>query len=152
MSVKLRPPRPRDLPALSALCLRSKAHWGYDDAFMAACRDALTFSPSDLDQFAAVMAEIDGHPAGVALVGWDGPDADLEKFFVDPPFIGHGVGRTLFDWCVATARGMKAQRLLIESDPQAAPFYQHMGAQIIGEAPSGVIPGRNLPHLAFCLR
>lgn len=27
---------------LTELCIRSKAHWGYDAAFMALCRDALT--------------------------------------------------------------------------------------------------------------
>lgn len=149
--MSLRPPRPRDLPALSALCMRSKAHWGYDHAFMAACRDELTITPRDLDRFAAVMAEIDGLPAGVALVGWNGPDAEIEKFFVDPAFMGGGVGRALFDWCVATARGMHAPRLLIEADPQAAPFYEHMGAKVIGQAPSASIPGRDLPLLALTL-
>lgn len=151
MSISLRPPRLDDLPVLSALCMRSKAYWGYDDAFMAACREELTLSPQDLDHFAAVMAEIDGRPAGVALVGWDGPDAEIEKFFVDPAFMGRGVGRALFDWCTSTARAMHAPRLLIEADPQAAPFYEHMGAKAIGQVPSASIPGRSLPHLALAL-
>jgi len=29
---------------LSNLAFRSKAHWGYSDEFMAACRDELTYS------------------------------------------------------------------------------------------------------------
>src|SRR3546814_14868972 len=31
--------------SLSALALRSKAYWGYDSAFLQACRDELTVSP-----------------------------------------------------------------------------------------------------------
>jgi hypothetical protein len=33
-----------ELEALSALAMRSKAHWGYSAAFMQACRDELTVS------------------------------------------------------------------------------------------------------------
>ena len=45
MSSSLRPARIEDLEALSALCLRSKAHWGYDAAFMAAWGQELTLTP-----------------------------------------------------------------------------------------------------------
>ena len=38
----IRDASPGDCEALSALAFSSKAHWGYDDAFMAACRDELT--------------------------------------------------------------------------------------------------------------
>ena len=36
---------------------------------------------------------------------------------------------------------------MIEADPDAAPFYRRMGAQDVGLAPSGSIPGRMLPKL-----
>ena len=36
---RVRPARPDEAEALTALVLRSKAHWGYDEAFTAACRD-----------------------------------------------------------------------------------------------------------------
>ncbi len=34
----IRAARPGEADALSALCLRSKAHWGYDDDFLERCR------------------------------------------------------------------------------------------------------------------
>ena len=43
----LRPARPDEADLLTELCLRSKAVWGYDDAFMRACRAELTLSPAD---------------------------------------------------------------------------------------------------------
>src|SRR5476649_1400099 len=44
--ITIRPALLDEADALSALCLRSKAHWGYDAAFMALSQDALTISPA----------------------------------------------------------------------------------------------------------
>ncbi|TCT06419.1 hypothetical protein EDC22_1111 [Tepidamorphus gemmatus] len=40
----------------------------------------------------------------------------------------------------------------VDSDPFAEGFYLAMGAQRVGEAPSGAIAGRMLPRLAKRLR
>lgn len=42
----IRPARDTELDALTALVLRSKAHWGYSDEFMRACAAELTVSPA----------------------------------------------------------------------------------------------------------
>ena len=152
MAISLHPTRPADLPDLSELCMRSKAYWGYDADFMAACVEELTVTQADLDTGALITARIDGALAGMAQVGPLNDDADLLCLYVDPPFIGQGVGRVLFDWCLAQARAMGAARLMIEADPNAAPFYQRMGAHVVGTAPSGSIPGRLLPLLELPLR
>ena len=44
----IRPARAEEATTLSALALRAKAHWGYDEAFVAAYRDALTVRPGDI--------------------------------------------------------------------------------------------------------
>jgi hypothetical protein len=44
-----------------------------------------------------------------------------------------------------------ARRLLIEADPNAERFYERLGAQRIGEAPSTAVPGRLLPLLEFTI-
>jgi hypothetical protein len=38
----VRPARPGEAAGLTGLCLRSKAHWGYDAAFMRLCVPSLT--------------------------------------------------------------------------------------------------------------
>jgi len=149
--VTLRSARPGERTQLSALCLRSKAHWGYDAAFLEACRAELTLSAADLRAAGLAVAERAGAFAGVVQVSSEGAEADLLKLFVDPPAMGAGVGRALFDWAVEAAREAGAARLLIEADPDAAPFYERIGARRIGDAPSGSIPGRRLPLLAFAL-
>jgi len=143
----LRAARHNELPSLSELCLRSKAVWGYDDAFMAACRSELTLHPGELQSTHLRVAERGTIVAGLAQVKVVGTDSDLLKLFVEPALLGSGVGRSLFDWAVVTARGLGAVRMTIEADPGAAAFYERMGARDAGYAPSQSIPGRMLPRL-----
>jgi GNAT superfamily N-acetyltransferase len=147
----LRAPRADELDALTDLCLRSKAVWGYDRAFMDACRDELTLTQEDLRETDLQIAERDGAIVGVAQISVDGATAHLEKLFVEPGQLRSGAGRTLFDWVKATAATLGAKRLVIEADPDAAPFYRRMGALDDGVAPSGSIPGRVLPRLKLAL-
>jgi hypothetical protein len=44
---------------------------------------------------------------------------------------------------VAAASGYRS--LFIESDPNAAGFYEKMGGQLVGHRPVPSIPGRKLP-------
>lgn len=148
---KLREPRADELAALSALCLRSKALWGYDDAFLAACARELTIGVDDLtDSFLQVAEDGDG-PVGVAQLAVAGGEAGLEKLFIEPARMRTGAGRALFDWAVRTAKANGAKRLIIEADPGAAAFYRRMGAREDGTAPSGSIAGRSLPRLVLDL-
>lgn len=159
MSIRLRDATAGDLPALSELALRSKGHWGYDTAFLEACRDELTITPERLAAETIVVAEeSDGrHPSGAAwAVGFfalsiDPPASDVMDLFVDPPSIGRGVGSLLWDELVATAVRGGARWIDVEADPHAERWYERRGARRTGEAPSGSIPGRMLPTLRLDL-
>ena len=143
----LRPARPDEAPALTELCLRSKAVWGYDAAFMEACRKELAMTPGAIMASRVQVAEVDGRLAGVAEVKSEGDVAQLERLFVDPAMLRSGTGRKLLDWAKATARAAGATTMLIDADPDAAPFYRRMGAVDDGVVPSGSIPGRFIPRL-----
>src|SRR5579859_2081735 len=138
----LRPPHPDEAPALTDLCLRSKAVWGYDEAFLHACRAELAITPESIRMSHVQVAEIDGALAAVAQLTVTGEEAELDKLFVDPARLRSGAGRALFRWAVSTARGSGAQALLIASDPGAAAFYRRVGAIDDGVVPSGSVPGR----------
>lgn len=148
----VRAPTVEELPALSALCFRSKAVWGYDNDFMEACRRELTFEPSELRSSSIAVAEGNGEIVGVAQIKFVGSEADLLKLFIEPTALRSGVGRALFLWAMNKARSKGAERLVIEADPDAAPFYRRMGAEDCGLAPSGSIPGRMLPKFVKELR
>jgi GNAT superfamily N-acetyltransferase len=146
--IRLRDIRPDELSSLSELCLRSKAVWGYDDAFMRACRNELTLRPDELHTSYFQVAERDAVAAGLAQIKVTGRDADLMKLFVEPDLLGAGIGRLLFEWATARARHLNAVAMTIEADPGAVPFYERMGARQTGFVPSQSIAGRMLP----CLR
>ncbi len=153
-ALTLRAARPDEVTALSALALRSKAHWGYDAAFLDACRDELTVHADDLSTGVVVVAEIDGAVAGFSTLTGAPPTAEVEMLFVEPDRIGAGIGHALFERLCEDARAIGCTTLRIEADPNALGFYEHEGAVRTGDVPSASIPGRALPllHLDLDLR
>ena len=117
LPVQVRSAEPGESQSLTALCVRSKAHWGYDAAFMKMSAAAL---------FNRAVPE--GAPA-----------------------IGSGAGRALFDAAAVLARQQGAHRMTILADPNAAAFYERMGARYLRHAPSDAIPGRSLPFYEYDL-
>lgn len=142
---RLRAGLPEEAADLSALALRSKGYWGYDEAFLADCRDELTLAGGDIAARRTVVAELDGRPVGFATLEGEPPDGALGMLFVDPGLIGRGTGRLLYGHVLAAAAALGFTRLSIDADPNAEPFYRAMGAVTVGRVPSGSIPGRTLP-------
>jgi GNAT superfamily N-acetyltransferase len=150
--VVVRQARAGEAQDLTALCLRSKAHWGYDEAFMRLCVHSLTVHEADIAEGRVlVAAEDDGPPLALVAVFGVGETVELQEMFVDPPAIGRGLGRTMFSEAVALARGLGARRMTILADVNAGAFYERMGARLLGTQPSDAIPGRTLPFYEFDL-
>src|SRR5215472_1718807 len=94
----IRPARHGEASALSALCKRSKAHWGYDADFMRLSDASLTISPELIDT-RRVLVAVDAKDRIVAMASLAPlPDDvwDLLHMFVEPEAIGTGAGRALF--------------------------------------------------------
>ena len=143
--MQVREARATDADDLTDLALRSKAYWGYDAAFIEACRAELTITAARIESEHMAVVEVDGAIAGfVAVV-----DDCLEDLFVSPDHIGTGIGSLLLREAAAIAREAGQSHLNIEADPNAADWYRSKGAVDIGTVPSGSIPGRRLPHLTL---
>ena len=150
--IAIRRARPGEREALTALCLRSKAHWGYDAEFMRLCAVTLVISDQSIAEGRVLVAtEGDGRILGTSSVLQDGEDASLDLMFVEPGAIGSGVGRLLFIEAVRLARRLGYRRMTILADVNAAPFYERMGAHFLRQAPSDAIPGRWLPFYEYDL-
>ncbi|MFB6810613.1 GNAT family N-acetyltransferase [Streptomyces sp. NPDC056387] len=138
--VKLRAAGAGEAEALTALVLRSKAHWGYDEPFMASCAPELRIRSGEVAGRRIVVAEdpSGGRVLGLASLEGAPPVARLGLLFVEPDVIGRGVGRRLYRDALRRAAELGFRRLLIDSDPHAAGFYRAMGAR---HAPAATRPG-----------
>jgi GNAT superfamily N-acetyltransferase len=144
---------PAEAEVLSALALLSKAHWGYDADFLAACRDDLTLSPDDIANSKVYVCDGAMAPSGYYRLVLKGDGvAELDALFVEPAAMRQGVGRRLWQHAVATAENLGCSEMIWQSDPQAEGFYLAMGAQRSGASESTVMPGRMLPLMRFRLR
>jgi GNAT superfamily N-acetyltransferase len=135
---------PEDSRRLSELTFASKAHWGYDEVFMERARPDLVVTREYLLANECWVTDKDGQ-----VVGWfslvDVPGSLLlDNFFLLPGHIGSGLGRQMWEQALTRAAELGADRLTLESDPNAAGFYERMGARRTGSviAPS---TGRELP-------
>jgi GNAT superfamily N-acetyltransferase len=148
-----RRPRPDEAGAITELALRSKGHWGYDDAFMQALAEELTFTPADLERSTdhVEVLEADGRLVGVFRLRWRTELAYLMDLWVDPAAMGGGHGRRLFDRAAEVARGWGKGVMELESDPYAEPFYRHLGAERVGMSPVAQVPGRAVPLMRYAL-
>ena len=153
--IDIRAAAPSDAGVLSEIAFRSKAHWGYSEAFMAACRQELTVT-ADLIQSRNLhffVAE-----SGAVIQGFHAleqrADApwELEALFVDPAFIGRGVGKHLIHHAISTAQSAAADALVIQGDPNAEGFYLSIGAERVGARESHSIAGRLLPLFRINLK
>jgi GNAT superfamily N-acetyltransferase len=152
-TLSIREARPDEAEMLSALAMRSKAHWGYDAEFLEACRADLTLTPQEIAESMSFVCEgAEGVVGFSRVVLMDERSAELDALFVDPSAIGTGVGKLLRDRSVAAAQELGAQDLVLQSDPHAEGFYLSRGARRIGEAASALLPGRTLPLMHVDLR
>ena len=75
----------------------------------------------------------------------------LEALFVEPAYMGHGIGRKLMNDANHAVKGRQGRSLRIESDPNAEAFYVACGAKRVGQTASYSIEGRTLPLLRIDL-
>ncbi|MFJ6780330.1 GNAT family N-acetyltransferase [Streptomyces yangpuensis] len=140
--VKVRAARAAEAEALTGLVMRSKAHWGYDAGFLAACAAELRIRPDEVTARRIVVAEDpQGTVLGVASLEGAAPLATLGLLFVEPAAIGRGVGRLLYRDVLRRAVEQGVRRLVIDSDPHAAGFYRAMGAVAVPAAGRNAAPG-----------
>lgn len=101
--VSLNKAKPAEAGCLTELAMRSKKHWGYSDDFMRACRKELTLTPQqlktgELDVTAAVKGEV---ITGFYALAQLSPEVfELHALFVEPEFIGTGIGRVLIQHAI----------------------------------------------------
>jgi len=154
-TIAIREAVPNEAAYLSALALRSKAHWGYSQDFIQSCEQELTYHPSQIqdDKFHFAIAHRGSEIAGFyALEMLSARRFELVALFVEPKHIGKGIGRELIQHALNVVAVQSGETVLIQGDPNAEKFYLAAGAKQIGTRESGSIAGRFLPMFEIEIR
>lgn len=145
--IRTRAALPGEAAFLTDLCMRSKAHHGYDEAFMAQCAPVLEVRGADIEAGRVWVAQRKGRIVGTVGITPEGDgEAELDRMFVEPDVIGTGVGKALMRRAIRESRRLGVRKLMILADPNATKFYESCGAVWISDEPSDAIPGRRLPR------
>ena len=151
--MQIRRADPTDAPLLTQLARIAKASWGYPEAWLAEWDADLAISPRYIRENAVFVAEVEGSAVGVVGVGVGTEGPEIGHLWVAPDAQARGLGRALVERACEVARTERWPRLRILSDPHARPFYERLGAQLVGEVPAPVAgTERTLPVLELEVR
>jgi GNAT superfamily N-acetyltransferase len=139
---------PDESATLTRIALDAKRHWGYPDHWIKHWESDLTISPEFITNNQVYLAEQGEEIQGFYALCINDTKAELEHMWVAAQFIGTGVGKELFLDAMDRAAGLRVREVEISADPNAAGFYERMGAKKIGEVDSEVEGQlRKLPRL-----
>jgi N-acetylglutamate synthase-like GNAT family acetyltransferase len=139
---------PEDANTLTQIALDAKRHWGYPEQWIKHWEADLIISPEFIRDNHVYVFERDGGVLGFYALCIYGNKAELEHMWVTPASIGTGIGKELFLDAMERAAALEVREIEISADPNAAGFYERMGASQIGET-DGTIDEqvRKLPRL-----
>lgn len=142
---------PSAADALTQIALAAKSHWGYPSHWMAQWQSVLTVTPASITAHETYVARAGEHIVAFCALRRNGDILRLEDLFVLPGRMGRGVGGSLFRCSRRRAHEMGFAFVEIESDPNAAGFYERMGAERIG-TDTTILDGqpRELPVFRCC--
>lgn len=133
---------------LTQIALDAKRYWGYPEHWIKHWEADLTVSPEFIRDNHVYVFEREGEVRGFYALSVNGNKAELEHLWVTPALIGTGIGKELFLDAMEKAATLEVREIEISADPNAAGFYERMGASQVGET-DGTIDGqvRKLPRL-----
>ena len=134
-SISIRPARPEEGERLREIALAAKAHWGYDENWVRGWAAQGDFSREALTAKPVLVADLGGRPIGFAALLPAGELCVLDDLWLDPDWIGRGIGTHLFRACVERARDLGAKRLEWEAEPNAVGFYEKLGGRYLRDSP-----------------
>ncbi|MCJ8312095.1 MAG: GNAT family N-acetyltransferase [Saccharospirillaceae bacterium] len=150
MTLSFKQAKITDAQTLTNITLTAKAHWQYPTSWLDFWKDDLTISAEFIKQNHVVIASAKGQAVGFysLLFSSTKPFATLENLWITPDLIGCGLGRSLFEQAVSDCKQQHKSGFILDADPNAKGFYQHMGAVQYAELNSLVLDiKRVLPRM-----
>lgn len=141
---------PEEASTLTTIALEAKRYWGYPEHWIKHWESDLTVSADYIRDNHVYVAEVEGEVRGfyALCVSDELRKAELDHLWVTPAAIGTGIGKELFLDAMEKAAAFAVRDVEISADPNAAGFYERMGATQIGEVDSPIDgQSRKLPRL-----
>ncbi|MCE2876124.1 MAG: hypothetical protein RLZZ548_1391 [Bacteroidota bacterium] len=138
MSFHIRPSVPADVAAMMQLIHELAVFEKAPNEVVANAETLLQSGFQEHPLFVAWVAEKDGLIVGMALCyirysTWKGPVLYLEDLIVTESFRSNGIGKALFEKCIAHAKHNNYRRMVwqvLDWNTPAIDFYKGYGAQI----------------------
>ena len=139
---------PEEASTLTTIALEAKRHWGYPEHWIKHWESDLTISADFIRDHHVYVVETEGEIRGFYALCVGDRNAELEHLWVTPALIGTGIGKELFLDAMERAAALEVRDVEIVADPNAAGFYERMGATQIGEVDSPIDgQSRKIPRL-----
>jgi GNAT superfamily N-acetyltransferase len=113
-------------------------HWDRSPDYLAEAGRLMSLTSNDLRRDEAWMALVNGATAGFYRLSRADDRFEIEEFHLEPPMIGRGIGRRMFEHATERARAAGGRWLVWSTDSNSLGFYLRMGGEITGTVPSGI--------------
>ena len=127
--VTIRPPLPGEGERLRDIAIAAKSYWGYEMDRVRRWATSVDLTDAGLRAKDFYVAEIAGSAVGWAALVPGDVACWLDDLWIEPEWIGRGVGRLLFQHAAGRARELGATRMEWEAEPNALGFYEKMGGR-----------------------
>ena len=129
MNVHVRPARPDEGEQLREIAIAAKGHWGYEPDVVRQWAAGGDFSEQGLREKHVFVGDVDGRAVAWAALIARGEVVWLDDMWVEPEWIGKGVGSLLFRHAVERAAELGGKTMEWEAEPNAIGFYERVGGR-----------------------
>jgi len=151
----------RDAKRLTEISFAAKRYWNYPEAYFEIWRKELTITEEYIVRNDVFTADADLVTAGYYSIvhvpeGFQAGELFiteghwLEHIFIEPAYIGRGIGRRLVEHGKKVCREKGLEKLKVLADPHSRGFYEKIGARYVREEPSN-IAGRTVSYFEIVI-
>lgn len=135
--VRVRAADLREGERLREIAIASKSYWGYELDRVRQWAALGDFSSEGLRRKEFHVAEVDGEAVGWAALIPKGNVCWLDDLWIEPQWIGRGIGTLLFQHAAKRGRELGAARMEWEAERHAIGFYEKMGGRHLRDSEPG---------------
>ncbi|MCB0191766.1 MAG: GNAT family N-acetyltransferase [Anaerolineae bacterium] len=152
-TIYIRKAEPSEAEMLTTIALASKRYWNYPETDIDLWRESLTFTPANISKAMVYVAAHEEKVVGFysLIHTLDDTVYELDDLWIQPSYIGQGIGKKLFKHAVALVEAQDGTMLRLVAEPNAIGFYQKMGMRKVAERASSP-EGRVLDVMAVMVR